>query len=290
VFSGISFFLEFSALYIMVCWGIYLNYRSGQICFTPYAALPIGAYFCALATRDWGWPFGLAILGAMGLAAAFAFVTGLFLARVGAIAMCLVTIAFVFIIQIACINLDFLGGVAGLFEIPRVDYLLPLTLSLTALLGFFVYRFDHSRLGRAMEVAFFDRDVATTSGINLYWSSVLLQVLGGAIGGLVGAIMAPLNGRICPAFFDFPTLVLLVCFIFVGGHTTMWGLVVFTPLLYGMMITLPSSIAQWGNIIFGALLVLIIVLRPEGVITKQTLRSIRIRSQVLLERMRRFHT
>jgi len=276
----------FSAIYVLVGWGIYLNYRNGQICFTPYIAMMIGAYFSALALRDLSWPFGLALLGAIAMGAVFAFVSGLLLARLGALPMSLVTLALIFVIQTIIRNLDFLGGVPGLFYIPSVTHLMPIALTATALVGFFIYRFDHSRLSRAMEVVFVDRDVAATLGINLYWTSVSLQVMGGAIGGLTGAIYATLSGHIYAESFSFSTLVLIICFIFVGGYSTMWGLVVFAPMLYGLLLIFPSSVAAWGNVIFGALLILILILRPEGVITKQTLRSLRANSQALLGKVR----
>lgn len=283
---SIYYFLMFSAIYILVGWGIYLNYRNGQLCFTPFISMLIGAYFTALVFRDQSWSFGLVLLGAIAMGAGFAFVSGLFLARLGALPMSLVTIALIFVIQTAIRNLDFLGGIPGIYFIPSVAHLMPITLVATAVIGFFIYRLDHSRFGRAMEVTFIDREAAASLGLNLYWTSVFLQMAGGAIGGLAGAIFAPLSGHIYASSFRFSTLVLLLCFMFVGGHTTMWGLVVATPLLYGLLIILPRAVATWGNVIFGALLIIILNLRPEGVITKQMLRSLSANSQALLGRIR----
>ena len=283
---SIYYFLMFSAIYILVGWGIYLNYRNGQICFTPYIAMIIGAYFTALTLRDLSWPFGIVLLGAIAMGAVFALVSGLFLARLGPLAMALVTLALIFVIQTVIRNVDFLGGVPGIFFIPSVTHLMPIALTATALVGFFMYRFDHSRLGRAMEVAFTDPEVAATLGTNLFWTSVFLQVAGGAIGALAGAVYAPLIGSVAPVNFGFTLLLAIYCFLFVGGYTNMWGVVVFAPLLWGLRLVLPGEIASWTMIIYGALLVGIVVGRPEGVITKQALRSIRLRSQALLGRMR----
>jgi ABC-type branched-subunit amino acid transport system permease subunit len=95
--------------------------------------------------------------------------------------------------------------------------------------------------------------------------------MGGAMGGLAGAIWAPLTRYVSVDSFGFFALVLIVCFIFVGGYTTMWGPVVFVPILYGLILNLPTAIAQWGNVIFGGLLMLILVVRPEGVIDRRVL-------------------
>jgi branched-chain amino acid transport system permease protein len=283
---SVYFFLEFSAIYILVGWGIYLSYRNGQICYTPFLTTIIGAYFTALATRDWGWPFGLALMAAIGIGALFAFASGVFLTRLGALPMLLATLGLIFIIQTTIRNLDFLGGVWGFWHIPPVEHLVPITYGSLTLIGFFIYRLDHSRIGRAMELAFVDRDLAATSGVNLFRLSVSLQVIGGAIGGLAGGLWAPLTGSLRVDSFGFFALLLIMCFMFVGGYSTMWGLVVFTPILYGLVVVLPQSIATWSNVIFGALLMVILSLRPEGVIDRALLRTCSIKSRAWLERVK----
>lgn len=278
-------FLMISAIYVLVGWGIYLNYRNGQLCFTPFISMIIGAYFTALVSRDFSWPVGLVLLGAVAIGAGFAFISGLFLARLESLPMSLVTIAVIFVIQTVIRNLDYLGGIPGIYYIPSVPHLMPITLVATVVIGFFIYRLDHSRFGRAIEVTSVDREAAASLGVNLYWTSVSLQVASGAIGGFAGSAFAFLSGHIYAESFRFSTLVLLICFMFVGGHATMWGLVLATPLLYGLLIILPSSVATWGNVIFGALLIIILNLRPEGIITKNTLRffSARKKRSPLLE-------
>jgi len=177
----------------------------------------------------------------------------------------------------------------GFHLVPPVAHLMPIALTATALVGFFIYRLDHSRLGRAMEVIFVDPNVAVTQGATRYKTSIFLQTAAGAIGALAGAIFAPLIGSVAPANFGFPLLLEVYCFLFIGGYTTMWGIVVFAPLLWGLRLVLPGTIAAWTLIIYGALLTTIVVLRPEGIITKQVLRSIRLNSQALLGRIKGLH-
>lgn len=286
MYSAAYYFLEFSAIFIIVGWGIYIIYRQGQICYTPFLTMIIGAYFTALSTRDWSWPFGLALLASVGLAALFAFVSGIFLTKLGALPMILVTIALIFIIQTVIRNLDFLGGVWGFWHIPAVEHLVPITYCLLFVIGFFVYRLGNYRLGRAMDVAFVDREVASGVGVNLFRLSVSVQVIGGIMGGVAGALWAPLTTSINVNSFGFPTLLLIICFLFVGGHTTMWGVVVFAPILYAVRLLLPTSVAAWGNVIFGVLLICILLARPEGVIDRRALQRIRSSSKALLKRLR----
>jgi len=280
-------FLEHSALYVLLGWGIYLVFRMGEMYFAPIFTMGLGAYFTALALRDWGWSYAPTLLVAVVLGGAIAFLIALALARASAFALTIASLAPIVILQSVVRSMGFLGASRGLQAIPSVGYLMPITLTATSLVGFFIYRLDHSRLGRAMEVISVNPDLAAAQGANRYKISIFLQTAAGAIGALAGAIYAPLMRSIVPVDFGFPLLLNIICFLFVGGHTTMWGVVVFTPLLWGLRLVLPGEIVSWTMIIYGALLVIIILLRPEGVITKQTLRSLRVNSQALLGRIRR---
>jgi branched-chain amino acid transport system permease protein len=62
--------------------------------------------------------------------------------------------------------------------------------------------------------------------------------------------------------------------IFVGGYATMWGSVVLAPILYGVPLLFPAEIQSWRIVIYGAALILVLVLKPEGFITRRFIFSI----------------
>ena len=62
--------------------------------------------------------------------------------------------------------------------------------------------------------------------------------------------------------------------IFVGGYATMWGSVVLAPILFGIPLLFPSAIQSWRIVIYGGLLILVLVLKPEGFITRRFVYSI----------------
>jgi branched-chain amino acid transport system permease protein len=62
----------------------------------------------------------------------------------------------------------------------------------------------------------------------------------------------------------------------------MWGAVFFAPILWGIPLILPEAIAEWKDVIFGTLLICILIFRPEGVVSKQVVRSIGIGIQLLV--------
>jgi ABC-type branched-subunit amino acid transport system permease subunit len=57
--------------------------------------------------------------------------------------------------------------------------------------------------------------------------------------------------------------------IFVGGYATMWGTVLAAPALYGLTLILPPAVASWRIVIYGAILIAVLVLKPEGFITRR---------------------
>lgn len=283
---SVASFLQWIAIYIILSWAIYIVYRAGQLYNGPIFTMIIGAYFSAYAVRDMGWPFGLALLGAVGLGAFCAFLPALRLGRVPAFTTAIATIALIFIVQTIIMNLDFLGGTSGLFPIPKVGYLLPLSYVALAIIGFLIYRLDHSRLGRAMEVGFVDPDVAFSLGVDFYKVRVYLQVASGAMGALAGVMYGFSVSAIQPQVFGISYLLVLYVFLFVGGHTTMWGVVVVTPILWALTVFLPGTIAVWKNIIYGSLLIIVLILRPNGVIDKKVLRAISTKSRDWLGQLR----
>ena len=60
-----------------------------------------------------------------------------------------------------------------------------------------------------------------------------------------------------------------MCMLFVGGYTTMWGTLISAPMLWGVPLLFPSSIASWRMVLFGFLLIIVLSLRPEGLLDKK---------------------
>jgi len=273
-----SFFLQVIAIFILLGWGIYINYRNGQLNMSPVYTMAIGAYFSAYASVEWSWPFGLALLVGTGLGAASSFVPALGLGRAPAFATAIASIGLIYVTQTVIINMDILGRAYGYYGIPKVDNILALSWVILLVVGFFIYRLDHSRLGRAMEMVFVDPDVAATLGVNQYWLSVSLQTSAGALGAVAGGLYAFAARAIIPSFFGFTLLLRIVTFVFVGGYTTMWGVAVFAPALWALTVFLPAGIKEWINIIYCGLLILILLLRHEGIIDKRVTQAIATKS------------
>jgi branched-chain amino acid transport system permease protein len=118
------------------------------------------------------------------------------------------------------------------------------------------------------------------------WISMLLQVLSGAFSGVAGALYAFIVGSIFPGAFSFSILMMIFSAVFVGGNLTMWGAVLFAPILWGIPLILPEAIAEWKDIIYGTLLICILISRPEGVVNKEMVRKVAAAAQGLVRTRR----
>ena len=265
------YFLGFTAIYILMSWAHYLPYRVGQLHFLIVACMAVTAYFGGFAAREWGWPFVLILIGGIFIGAMISFIFSLAIGKAPCFTVVIVGLTSVFIVKTIIENWRLLGGTVGFFHIPTVNNLLPIIYIFLFVVGFLIYKIDHSRLGRAASVVFVDREVAVTLGVDIKKLGVFFQIMAGAIAGIAGILDAFLVNSLSPEFFTFSMIAYLMCILFVGGYTTMWGVILSAFILQGIPLLFPSEIASWRQVIYGALLVLIILMRPEGLITRKML-------------------
>jgi branched-chain amino acid transport system permease protein len=267
-------YFAFSVIFILLSWAIYLPYRCGQLYLAPVYCMATGAYFAAYSLIHWHWPISLSILGGVFTGAIFAFLPALGLRRAPGFATAIASLGLVFIIQTVIMNLPFVGGKIGLFGIPPAEYPLTTVLIVLVVAGIIVYRIDHSRLGRAAELLYYGSGEAACFGVNMALIGMLLQVLSGALSGAAGVLYAFTVGSVFPGALSFSVLLVAFSAVFIGGNFTMWGPLVLAPILWGIPLILPEAVADWQDVIYGGLLIGALILRPEGVISKQTAREV----------------
>jgi branched-chain amino acid transport system permease protein len=272
---GVTNYVIFSVIYILLSWAIYLPYRCGQLYLAPIYCMAAGAYFSAYAATAWGWPTFLAILSAPVAGAIAAFIPALGLRQALGFTVAIASMALIVVSQTIIRNLAFLGKSAGLFGIPHTEHMLPIALLILVMAGFFVHRIDQSRFGRAAETLMIDPHLAASFGINMSNISVFLQVASGVLSGLAGAIFAFTVGSLFPDAFGLHQLLNIFIIVFVGGTYTMWGSLIFAPILWGIPLILPESIARSKDLIYGGLLIAILIARPEGVIGRPMIAGFR---------------
>src|SRR3712207_5351267 len=148
-------------------------------------------------------------------------------------------------------------------------------------------RLRDSRLGRACISVREDETAAAAMGINPVTTKLWAYALGAVFGGFAGAFYAAFIKNIFPDAFSFNISILVLCMVILGGMGNIYGVILGAILLQGLNFYLLPQINVWvhaiGNalgspalsqadipkynfLLFGVILVLMMLLRPEGII------------------------
>lgn len=137
-------------------------------------------------------------------------------------------------------------------------------LMLLVLIGLFVAkRLKDSRTGRAWVAIREDETVAKATGINTYGYKILSLLLGAAFAGLAGALFASRNQFTGPEDFTMMVSINVLCIVIVGGMGSLPGVVLGAFVLKGLP-ELLRELEDYRLLVFGALLVVMMIVRPEG--------------------------
>ncbi|MDI6901033.1 MAG: hypothetical protein QMC79_05010 [Anaerosomatales bacterium] len=155
--------------------------------------------------------------------------------------------------------------------------------ALCALTIFVIRRLDNSRLGRAWVAMREDEVAAAAMGINIMQTKLWAFSLGAMWGGFAGITYAYWVGFISPESFNFMESVLVVCMVVLGGMGSIPGAVLGAIIIAGLpefirglaqsdllagFLTAEqaSRVADYRFLIFGGLMVVMMALRPQGIL------------------------
>jgi branched-chain amino acid transport system permease protein len=281
--SGIYVTNVFDQVGIFILMGIGLNIvvgYAGLLDLGYVAFFAIGAYVMGLVTSEGGLGLGLSFWIALPLAvlaaALFGLLLGIPVLRMRGDYLAIVTLGFGEIIRVLAAS-DLLkpviGGAQGILKIGKpvifgVEFIKPqsfyyLILAGCILAAFVSTRLRDARLGRQWMALREDEDVAEAMGIHLVNTKLLAFAFGAAFGGLAGAIFASRLSSIFPNSFQLLISINVLCLIIVGGIGSLPGVVLGAFVLVGLP-ELLSEFNQYRLLIYGALLIATMILRPEG--------------------------
>jgi branched-chain amino acid transport system permease protein len=216
----------------------------------------------------------------------------------------IVTLAFGEIVGRIAINGDELkiGGQAltagrqGITPVDKIDlpFIEPFTslelrpwyyvaLAMVALALFVNFRLRDSRLGRAWIALREDEVAAVSMGVPAVRTKLLAYGTGAAFGGMSGAFLGSFNNTVNADQFQFYFSILILGMVILGGLGSIWGVVVGAitltfinfSLIPDVFNTLPGKIGldfdttQITFAIYGFLLVIMMIVRPEGLIPER---------------------
>jgi branched-chain amino acid transport system permease protein len=276
------YFLSITAVNVLLSWALYLPYRVAHLHFITVANMAISGYTAAWLVMSLGVPFGWALLAGFVLGGLIGWLVSLFIGDAPTFAVVIVGFTFIFIARTVIENLKAVGGSMGIFGLPNIGgspeahrwTIMAILAAMLLVVGFLLHRFDHSRLGRAASAVFVDKDLAASLGVDIKRLGMLLQTVSCTIAGGVGVLYGFIYKSFHLDFFSFALVGIAMTVIFVGGYATQWGTLVLAPILYGVPLLFPPAIQAWRIVIYGAVLVLVLVLKPEGFFTRRFVYSI----------------
>jgi len=267
--AGIMAILCFN---IVVAYSVFLPAASGQLNLGAAGFVAIGAYSSGYISTDLGAPMLVSILLGALVTGFVAFVISFPILRTRGVYMVLATFAFAEVVQGVFINLEVFGAAAGypVAAFADLDVIVPLTIGVVV----FVFFLMTTRLGLSMRAVHDDEPVAALFGVNARFTQVTAFTLGGIVAGIGGAIWAHNFNYVEIQNFNILLSIFVLLYVLIGGTQTAFG-----PLIGAVFFTLmPEALRvseEWRFVFFGILIILMMVVRPEGLVTRTMLDRIK---------------
>jgi branched-chain amino acid transport system permease protein len=198
--------------------------------------------------------------------------------------LAIVTLGFGEIIRLVALSdwlKPYIGGSNGITRIPKPwvgpweladsQTLYYVVLAGCLLVAFVSMRLKDSRMGRTWMAMREDEDVAEAMGIHLISTKLLAFATGAAFSGLAGAIFASKLTSIYPHSFQLMVSINVLCVVIVGGMGSVPGAVVGALILVGAP-ELLREFAEYRYWFYGLLLVIMMLVKPEGFVPEATRR------------------
>ena len=258
---------------------------SGLLSLAQAAFYGIGAYATALGMTKLGLGFFTTILLGMLINSVIAYIVGKILSRFQGDYYAIVSAGLSIIVFSVLLNWkELTNGPLGVFGIDKPaigdyrfysnDAFLLLCLAFLIVIYAIYYIIDKSSFGRCLKALREDEQLTRVMGYKAKHFKSIIFVLSAALSGVAGALFAAYIAFIDPSTFQLKEGIFLFTIIIVGGLSSSRGSVVGAIILISLpevlrFLGLPyETAAQLQQMIYGAMLVLMMILRPQGLFGK----------------------
>ena len=280
----------FMALGLCLIWGY-----GGVLSFGQTALLGISGYTYGVLAIDFGPDHGLTLLSAVaaiGTSALFAAVLGYFLfwGRIGGVFLGIVTLSVTLVLErfmaqtagpewhVGAARLNGFNGMSGMAPLtipwPGDDdlvlspdiplYYVVLALLVIAYLGLRIL--VNSSFGNVLVAIRENPHRATMLGYDIRMYQLAAFVIGGAFAGLSGVLYTSWGQYITPSSMGLTAAALPVVWVAVGGRSDLTTTLIGTLLVIGGFQALTIYGSQYALVVMGALLVITVLIAPEGLV------------------------
>jgi branched-chain amino acid transport system permease protein len=290
--------MTMAMIYVLLALGLNIVVGYAGLLDLGHAAFyAIGAYTYALLNVHFGFGFWEALLFAGLSAALFSILLGFPVLRLRGDYLAIVTLGFGEIVRITLNNWDSLthgpDGINNIskptllgYEITRrartedgttlwqalgIDYnnvyqqlvLYFIAFLLVVIAAFLINRLVRMPIGRAWEALREDEIACRSLALNPTMIKLTAFSLGGMFAGFAGAFYAAFLGSVTPASFGFIESAIILSIVVLGGMGSQRG-VVLAALVLTLLPEFARGFAEYRMLIFGAVMVLMMIWRPQG--------------------------
>ncbi|HET8740645.1 MAG TPA: hypothetical protein VFO17_13050 [Acidimicrobiia bacterium] len=177
----------------------------------------------------------------------------------------------------------YFGGAQGIRNIPGIPIfgqevnvttpvlMVYMVMAFVALAAFISWRLEHSRIGRAWAAMREDEDVAEAVGVDTVKAKLTAFITGAVIASFAGALFAAKVGSVFTNSFEILVSIVILVIVIVGGMGNIVGVLVGAVVLIGVLggpnqPGLLQELGEYKLLFYGALLVFMMLKRPEGLL------------------------
>ena len=240
---------------------------TGQLSLGHAAFMSIGAFTSAMVTIKTGLPF-VANLAVTGIVTAIvAAAIGFPILRLTGDYLAICTLGFAEIVKVFFLNFEPTNKALGLTVPPaKTSIPMPIYVWVVAILTIVLITFvQNSRFGRALKAIREDEIAADAMGINTARYKIQAFALGSFLAGIGGGLYAHFLSYINPSDFGFLKSVDILSMVVLGGLGSVPGAVIGASVLASAPEFL-RFMSEYRMLVYGALLVFLMVFRPNGLL------------------------
>src|SRR5262245_18713530 len=284
--------LQIIGVHTLLGLSAYVVLLTGQVSLAQAGFMAIGAYVSAMLTVLAKWALVPALLTGGTVAAMVACLVGFPALRVRGLMLVVATLAFGEAVRLFFFNFDYqiamgdikvgpLGG-EGFRQIRYFPENGWTTFQVMVFIWLVVgtvmaalWWMDRSRAGAVLRAVGEDEVAAQSCGINLTAVKVLAMTAGGFIAGLAGGLYAHYTTHIEQGNFNIMVATFAIAYPILGGLSNVFGTVAAVVFIQGFLVEGLRFLGDWRNLLFGALIVLVMNLRPGGLLDARTAAALR---------------
>ena len=240
---------------------------TGQLSLGHAAFMSIGAFTSAMITIKTGLPFSVNLMATGVVTAIVAAMIGFPILRLTGDYLAICTLGFAEIVKVFFLNFEPTNKALGL-TVPTAKTVVPMPIYvwLIVILSIILVTFvQSSRFGRALKAIREDEIAAEAMGINTARYKIQAFALGSFMAGVGGGLYAHFLSYINPSDFGFLKSVDILAMVVLGGLGSVPGTVIGSSVLASAPEFL-RFMSQYRMLVYGALLVFLMVFRPNGLL------------------------